>query len=320
LILIWAQKQDEPELQAAFQRTIAVRKLNPEARQLADMYFFETLVRVHRRGEGEPYSGLKPAGRNLGPVIPAADKAIDTGLLEPLLRLLPAMTHAEIRERFNAAIARKNYDKDDVESGRAYVRTYVDFIHYVEEIHDSPEHAARDQHTAHKAAPAKDAHAIAAHREIKEEAEMGFKFPGSLKTQHQELHSELAKATTAGGRIGEAAKEVARLLHPHLVKEEEYGMPPLALLPALVAGKLEPEMSKFLEMTEKLKADLPAMLKEHKAIVAALESLVFAAKAENKPEYEHFAEKLMLHAQTEEEVLYPTSILIGEYLKLVLKK
>jgi hypothetical protein len=104
------------------------------------------------------------------------------------------------------------------------------------------------------------------------------------------------------------------------VKEEEYALPPLGLLPRLAAGDVTPEMADVLALTEQLKAELPQMLEEHKAIVAALSHLVEVAKQENKLEYAHFAEKLMLHAQTEEEVLYPTATMIGEYLKLILKR
>lgn len=62
LVLIWVQKKDEAEVRQAFQSTLAVRDLSPEAKELADRYFFETLVRLHRAGEGAPYTGLKPAG------------------------------------------------------------------------------------------------------------------------------------------------------------------------------------------------------------------------------------------------------------------
>ena len=149
---------------------------------------------------------------------------------------------------------------------------------------------------------------------------MEFKVPHSLKEEHEELHGELKKAVMAGGTVGDAAKAVATLMHPHFEKEEEYALPPLGLLPLLAEGKITPEMSKVLTMTDKLKAELPHMLEEHKGIVAALRNLVNAANAENKPEYAYFAEKLMAHAQTEEEVSYPTAILIGEYLKLKLDK
>lgn len=147
---------------------------------------------------------------------------------------------------------------------------------------------------------------------------MNFQIPPTLKAEHEELHGELARATKAGGRTGEAAKAVAKLMHPHFVKEEEYALPPLGLLPALSQGKLEAGMAEVLKMTDKLAAELPHMLAEHKDIVKALQQLVEAAKAEGKPEYVHFAEKLMAHARTEEEVSYPTAVLIGRYLKAAL--
>jgi Hemerythrin HHE cation binding domain len=145
---------------------------------------------------------------------------------------------------------------------------------------------------------------------------MEFKIPQSLKSEHEELHSELARATKVGGKIGDSAKKIANILHPHFMKEEEYAMPPLGLLSLLAQGKTTPEMADAITMTDRLKADLPEMLKEHKAIVAALKDLIDAAKTENKLEYAHFSDKLMLHAQNEEEVLYPAAILVGEYLKL----
>jgi hypothetical protein len=144
--------------------------------------------------------------------------------------------------------------------------------------------------------------------------------PQPLKSEHDELHAELVKATNAGGKIAEAAKAVAALLHPHFIKEEAYALPPLGLLPLLAAGNITPEMSQVLPMTERLKAELPHMLQEHQAIVAALKTLADVAEQEQQTEYARFAEKLMLHAQTEEDVLYPTAILIGEYLKLKLDK
>jgi hypothetical protein len=147
---------------------------------------------------------------------------------------------------------------------------------------------------------------------------MKFEIPSPLKSEHEELHGELVLATKAGGRTGEAAKAIAKLMHPHFLKEEEYALPPLGLLTALAKGKIEPSMADVLRLTDKLEADLPHMLGEHDEIVASLQRLVEAAKADNKPEPARFAEKLMLHAQTEEEVSYPTAILIGRYLKAVL--
>lgn len=144
---------------------------------------------------------------------------------------------------------------------------------------------------------------------------MTFQIPKSLKLEHEELHAELVMATKAGGKVGEAAKGVATVLHDHFVKEEEFALPPIGLLSALARGEVDENMKSVLRMTDRLKAELPEMLEEHKAVVAALEKLIAAAKAENQPEHARFAEKLMLHAQTEEEVLYPAAILVGEYLK-----
>lgn len=144
---------------------------------------------------------------------------------------------------------------------------------------------------------------------------MEFKIPQALIDEHEELHLELIEATKAGGKIGDAAKAVAKILHPHFLKEEQYALPPLGLLILLAAGKESVQMREVFRMTDRLKAELPEMLKEHKAIVAALRELVSVAEKEKKVEYAHFAERLILHARTEEEVLYPAAILIGEYLK-----
>jgi hypothetical protein len=145
---------------------------------------------------------------------------------------------------------------------------------------------------------------------------MTFQIPTPLKLEHEELHAELVRATKAGGKVGEAAKGVAKVLHDHFLREEEFALPPIGLLSALARGEVDENMKTVLRMTDRLKAELPEMLEEHKAVVAALQNLVAAAEAENKPEHARFAEKLMLHAQTEEEVLYPAAILVGEYLKL----
>lgn len=147
-----------------------------------------------------------------------------------------------------------------------------------------------------------------------------FKIPASLKAEHDEIHKELLRATKAGGKTGEAARAVAEVLHAHFVKEEEIAMPPLGLLRALADGPVRPEMAKVLELTDKLRKDLPAMLKEHEAITRALDALAAAAKDENKPEARHFAEKLKQHAKTEEEVLYPAALLVGEFVRLKLGK
>lgn len=144
---------------------------------------------------------------------------------------------------------------------------------------------------------------------------MNIETPRPLKVEHDELHAMLRKATNEPGELGEAAAAVAELMHPHFVKEEAYALPPLGLLRSLSEGKLTPDMSEVLALTDKLKADLGQMLAEHERIVAALEKLSVAASKARKMEYVAFAKALMLHAQTEEEVPYPAAILVGEYLR-----
>jgi hypothetical protein len=137
LVLIWVQKQNQAEITKAFERTMAVRKLGPQSKELADRYFFETLVRVHRAGEGAPYTGLQPAGRDLGPVIPAADRAIEAGSAKRLLELLTQGVEHGVQERFQHVVAAKNFTKDDVAAGREFVQAYVEFVHYVERVHQA---------------------------------------------------------------------------------------------------------------------------------------------------------------------------------------
>jgi len=145
---------------------------------------------------------------------------------------------------------------------------------------------------------------------------MKFEIPQPLQVEHEELHATLVKATKEPGAVGEAAREVARLLHPHFVREEEFALPPLALLAEVARGGVTAEMAKVLPMTRRLKAELPQMLAEHRQIVDALERLRAAAAGARLPAYERFAEALTLHAQTEEQVLYPAAILVGELVAL----
>ncbi len=137
LVLIWVRKNDEREIRDAFQKTQAVRKLGPEAKVLADRYFFETLVRIHRAGEGAPYTGLKPAGRDLGPAVPAADKALADGNVEPLVKLLTRSVNEGVHDQFARVRSKRNFNKDNVEAGREYVEAYVSYIHYVERLYEN---------------------------------------------------------------------------------------------------------------------------------------------------------------------------------------
>lgn len=133
--LKWVRAADEAEIRRAFEQTLAVRKGGPQARDLADRYFFETLVRVHRLGEGAPYTGLKPADTVLDASVEAADKALEDGSAERLTELVAGDVRAGIRSRFaRVAEARKHADHN-VEAGREFVEAYVDYVHYIENIH-----------------------------------------------------------------------------------------------------------------------------------------------------------------------------------------
>lgn len=136
-VLVWVQEKDVENVTHIFNHTRKVRNLNQDAQKLADRFFFETLVRVHRAGEGAPYTGLKPAGRDLGPVIPAADKAIETATAKDLLNLINDEIHSGLHKRFMKAIELKNYDKNDVKAGQEYVAAYVNFFHYAEGIYNA---------------------------------------------------------------------------------------------------------------------------------------------------------------------------------------
>ena len=135
-VLAWVQAKDEAEIKAVFDQTLAVRKLGAEAKVLADRHFFETLVRVHRAGEGAPYTGLKPAGGVQDPALAAADKAIDTGKPEAVAKLLADAVKAGLHERF-AHLRALKVPGDDVAKGRQWVAAYVAYVHYVAGLHQA---------------------------------------------------------------------------------------------------------------------------------------------------------------------------------------
>lgn len=136
LVLIWVKQVDQEEIITVFNKTLAVRKLSPEAKEFADMYFFETLVRIHRAGEGAPYTGIKPAGRDLGPAIPAAEKAIETGSPKELVKFLDDAIHDGLHPLYMKVKGKKNFDPNDVNAGREYVKAYVEYVHYVEKVYN----------------------------------------------------------------------------------------------------------------------------------------------------------------------------------------
>ena len=135
LVLICVQKSDEAEIKWAFDHAQTVRKLSAEARELADRYCFDTLVRTHRAAEGAPFTGLKPAGRDVGPAIPAADAMLRDENVDRVLKLLTDSLERGVREHFERALVAKDFDKDDVDAGRNFVKAYVEYIHCVEALY-----------------------------------------------------------------------------------------------------------------------------------------------------------------------------------------
>jgi hypothetical protein len=144
--LVWIKPEAEAELRAAFKQAIAVRSLNKDARDLADRYFLEALVRLHRAGEGEPYTGLKPKGTDLGPAIPAADQAIRSGSTTAVAKLITETTSHGLRERLQRVVATRKYKPNDVAAGREHVEAYVAFLHYVERLYVDARGPASDSH------------------------------------------------------------------------------------------------------------------------------------------------------------------------------
>ena len=133
-VLKWVKPQQEAEVREAFKKTVAVRTLSKDAKDLADKYFFETLVRLHREGEGAPYTGLKPAGA-VEPIVAASDKALETGSVDELTREITQRVTEGIRHRYAETLEKKKHADASVAAGRDFVSAYVEFMHYVERLH-----------------------------------------------------------------------------------------------------------------------------------------------------------------------------------------
>jgi Family of unknown function (DUF6448) len=134
-VLKWVKPAAESEIKSAFARALAVRGKGPEAQVLADQYFFENLVRIHRAGEGVPYTGILPAGTPVEPAIALADQALDSGNADKLVKGISHHVEEGIRERFARAAAAKKQADAGVAAGREFVEAYVELTHYVERLH-----------------------------------------------------------------------------------------------------------------------------------------------------------------------------------------
>ena len=139
--------------------------------------------------------------------------------------------------------------------------------------------------------------------------------PHSLEVEHHAIHEALEAVTQVAGPVGAAARELAAVLGPHFARENEIALPPLGLLAPLAAGEKPAGMEQGLAMSDTLRKEMPRMLREHAQIRAATEKLRTVSRNEKASASERFAEELALHAQSEEEVLYPAAILVGEIIR-----
>jgi hypothetical protein len=142
-VLIWAPKSAEDELKGAFEKTLRVRKTGTEAQELADEWFFETTVRLHRAGEGAPFTGLKPSGLDWGPVVPRAEKAIETNDATETISFVLHTIEADLQERFNRVLSTKDYGVNDVAAGRDFVQAYINFVVYSHHLYAQVTHGQR---------------------------------------------------------------------------------------------------------------------------------------------------------------------------------
>lgn len=147
------------------------------------------------------------------------------------------------------------------------------------------------------------------------DATASIEIPESMRVEHGEIHAALERATRAPGRVGEAARALAEVLHPHFVREEQIALPPLGLLAPLARGEFTKSMLDVLPMTDSLRAELPRMLEEHEAIRAATMRLADVARAERNAAVVQLAEQLALHAKSEEELFYPAAVLVGDVVR-----
>lgn len=156
-ILKWIKKDNEAEIKAAFAKAVAVRARGPEAKELADQYFLETLIRLHRAGEGAPYTGIKD--EQVDPIAAMADKAITEGSVDEMIKKISAHMAETVKEKFTKVVEAKKTKDKSVEAGREFVEAYVTYVHYVEGIHNAVTSAGGHQHTGAAEREQKSVHA-----------------------------------------------------------------------------------------------------------------------------------------------------------------
>jgi Family of unknown function (DUF6448) len=149
LILPFVPASGEDEVRAAFDRVMPLRNLEDGARDVADRWFFETVVRIHRAGEGAPYTGLKPAGLSVGPAIPLAEEAVERGSAEGLADFLGNVLREQLDQRLAAVRELQVNRERSVEDARRYVEAmlgYVVYSHHLYQALRAPTHHGADHH------------------------------------------------------------------------------------------------------------------------------------------------------------------------------
>jgi len=139
--------------------------------------------------------------------------------------------------------------------------------------------------------------------------------PEAMEQEHEELHRELRMAIKMPGAVGNAARKVADVLHPHFERENELALPVIGVARELVEDKTSPDFPKALGLCEKFKAEYGRMLQEHVEIVKALDELEKVARKSKKKTVVDFARRLRLHAKTEEDLTYPAVLMAGRILR-----
>lgn len=146
LVLPFVPREGEAEVSRSFEKVLQAKQLGGAASEVADLYFFETVVRIHRAGEGAPYTGLKPAGLSEGPVIPVAEKAIETGSVDELVELLCATVRTELESKFERLMHLKERVGGSVDEAREYVESMLGLQVYSHKLYEC---ALTELHTAH---------------------------------------------------------------------------------------------------------------------------------------------------------------------------
>jgi hypothetical protein len=136
LVLPFVPADGEAEVRGVFDRVRSVREFGSDAREVADRLFFETVVRIHRAGEGAPYTGLKRAGLSVGPVIPLAERAVNTGSPGEVVDFLASVLSAEVKHRLEHISALAVAREHSLDDARRYIEASLAFQVYAHRIYE----------------------------------------------------------------------------------------------------------------------------------------------------------------------------------------